>query len=172
MTDRFTEKCRKVLRSLISETVIFISGIQLAEAYPEAAISLARTCMNLVSKARKHLKSEEKRDEYVEKACDELEIAMNLFMSVILGKPASAIARRHIPQGAEDSRVLILDIAHSHTHKAIDFLKKSKNFERDRETLHLLSKARRESAPTTLYKLAYKISRSSKGTSSFRSFST
>lgn len=136
-----------------------MSGVQLAEAHPEVAISLARTCRNLVSEAMEHLDSREIRDEYLEKACDELEIARDLFTSVILGEPASTIARRNIPRGTEDNKVLILDIAHSHTHRAIDYLKESKNFALYHEPLQLLSKARRESAPTTLYKLAYEMAR-------------
>lgn len=160
LADGFIEKCRTVLRSLFSETVVFMSAVQLAEVHPEAAVSLARMCMNLVVEAMGHVRDQEKRDEYVEKALNELEIARDLFASVILGEPVSAIARRFIPQGSEDRRVLILDTAHSHTHRAIDSLKKSKNFGLYHELLQLLSKARRESAPTTLYRLAYKMARS------------
>ena len=157
MADNFIEKCRKVLHPLISETIVFMSGVQLAEAHPEAAISLARTCMNLVSEVREQLRAQERRDKYLEKASEELEIARCLFMSVIVGEPASTIARMNIPKGSEDNKVLILDIAHSHTHRAIDSLKKSKNFESYHEPLQLLSKARRDSAPTALNRLAYRI---------------
>jgi len=160
LADNFIEKCRKVLHSLISETVVFMSGVQLAEAHPEAAISLARTCMNLVSEVREQLRAQERRDKYLEKASEELEIARYLFMSVIVGEPVSTIARMNIPRGSEDNKVLILDIAHSHTHRAIDSLRKSKNFESYHESLQLLSKARRDSAPTTLYRLAYRMARS------------
>jgi hypothetical protein len=152
-------KFRKVIHSLFSETAVFMSGVQLAEAHPEAAISLARTCMKLVIEAMELLRSQEERDEYIEKACNELEIAKDLFASVVLGESSSAISRRFVPEGAEDKRVLILDIAHSHTHRAIDSLKKSKNFELYHELLELLSKARRDSAPTTLYRLAYKMAK-------------
>lgn len=47
--------CRRVLRSLISETVVFEVGVEMAEAYPEAAVSLARTCMELVNEAMMQL---------------------------------------------------------------------------------------------------------------------
>ena len=106
------------------------------------------------------LRSQERRDEYLERACNELEIAKDLFASAILGESSSAIARRFVPEGAEDRRVLILDIANSHTHRAIDSLKKSKNLQLYQELLELLSKARRDSAPTTLYRLACKMAKS------------
>jgi len=155
----FIEKCKRVLHLLISETIVFTSGVQLAETHPEAAISLSKACVKLVSEAMGYLRNCEKMDEYIKKACNELEIAKDLFMSVISGEPASVVAMKFIPRGAEDNRVLVLDIAHSHTHKAIDFLKNSENFESNFEVLNLLSEARRESAPTTLYKLAYKMAR-------------
>jgi len=146
-----------VLRSLISETVVFVAGVEMAEAHPEAAVSLARACMELVNEAMKQISSLEGRDEHLERAYEELEIAGELFKSVIVGEPASPIAKRAISQGAEGRQVLILDIAHSHTHRAIDSLRKSKNFESHYELLHILGKARRESAPTTLYRLAYEM---------------
>jgi len=151
----FIEGCRRVLRSLISETVVFVAGVEMAEAHPETAVSLARTCMELVNEAMRQISSPEGRDEHLEKAYGELGIARELFKSVIVGEPVSPIAKRAIPQGAEGRRILILDIAHSHTHRAIDSLRKSKNFESYQELLHILGKARRESAPTTLYRLAY-----------------
>lgn len=66
---------------------------------------------------------------------------------------------RLVPRGFGDKRVLLLDIAHSYTHRAIESLKKSENFESYREVLNLLSKARRKSAPTMLYELAYTIAK-------------
>ncbi len=156
----FIEGCRRVLRSLISETVVFVAGVERAEAHPEAAVSLARTCLELVNEAMRQISGPEGGDEHLERAYGELEIARELFKSVIVGEPVSFIARRAVPQGAEGRRVLILDIAHSHTHRAIDALRKSKNFESCQELLHILGKARRESAPTTLYRLAYEMARS------------
>jgi len=153
----FIEGGRKMLRSLISETIVFVAGVEMAEAHPEAAVSLARACMELVNEAMKQISSLEGRDEHLERAYGELGIASELFKSVIAGEPVSLTAKRAIPQGAEGRRILILDIAHSHTHRAIDALRKSRNFESYHELLHLLGKARRESAPTTLYRLAYEM---------------
>ena len=64
----FIEGCRRVLHSLISETVVFVAGVEMAEAHPEAAVSLARTCMELVNEARKQINSPEGRDEHLERA--------------------------------------------------------------------------------------------------------
>jgi len=151
--------CRRVLGSLISETVVFMAGVELAEDHPEAAVSLARTCMELVGEAMVQFVSSERCDEYVKRAYDELKIARELFKSVVIGEPVSIVAKKLIPQGVEERKVLILDIAHSHVHRAIDSLKKSKSLELYHEPLQLLSKARRESAPTTLYRLAYEMAR-------------
>jgi len=152
------EFMRRVLRSLISETIVFVAGVEIAEAHPEAAVSLARTCMELVGEAIAQL-SDSERSEHVEEAYEELKIARELFKLVVTGEPVPIAYGRYIPQGAEERKILVLDIAHSHTHRAIDSLKKSKNFELYHEPLKLLSKARRDSAPTTLYKLAYEMAR-------------
>jgi len=156
----FIKGCRRVLRSLISETVVFVAGVEMAEDRPEAAVSLARTCMELVTEAMVQLSNSMIRDEHVERAYEKLEIARELFKSVVTGEPVSTVARKYAPQGTEERKILILDIAHSHTHRAIDILKKSKNFELYHETLQLLSKGRRDSAPTTLYRLAYEMAKS------------
>lgn len=155
----FIEGCRRVLRSLISETVVFVVGVEVAETHPETTVSLARTCMELVNEALGQIGDSEGGDGHLERAYGELEIARELFKSVIVGELVSPIARRAIPQGAEGRRILILDIAHSHTHRAIDSLRKSKDFESYQELLQILGKARRESAPTTLYRLAYEIAK-------------
>ncbi len=155
----FIEKCGNILRSLIAESAVFVAGVEMAEVHPEAAVSLARTCIELISEAMIQLSNSERRDEHLERAYEELEMARELFKSVVVGEPVSIIARKHVPQGAEGRKILILDIAHSHTHRAIDELKKSKNFELYHEPLQLLSRARRESAPTTLYRLAYEMAR-------------
>jgi len=152
------EPIRRVLHSLISETIVFVAGVEIAEAHPEAAVSLARTCLELVGEAMVQLTGSERREQ-VEEAYEELKIARELFKLVVTGEPVPIACRKYVPQGAEERKILVLDIAHSHTHRAIDSLKKSKNFEFYHEPLKLLSKARRDSAPTTLYKLAYEMAR-------------
>ncbi|MEM2849247.1 MAG: hypothetical protein QXI36_03115, partial [Candidatus Bathyarchaeia archaeon] len=67
--------------------------------------------------------------------------------------------RRCISYGVENRNIFILDLAHSYIHKAIDLLKKSRNCEIYCDILELLTIARRESAPATLYRLAYEMSR-------------
>ncbi len=76
----------------------------MAEAHPETAVSLARTCMELVNEAMRQISSPEVRDEHLEKAYGELEIARELFKSVIVGEPVYLIARRAITQGSEGRR--------------------------------------------------------------------
>lgn len=147
-----------LLRSLVREAIVFTAGVELAEADPEAAIRLAKTCMELVAEAMEQLKGLGE-DQEIMRAFRELEKARDLFMSVVTGEPASFIAKRSIPQGAEGRRILILDIAHSHTHRAIDMLRHSKRLESYEAPLGLLSRARRESAPTTLYRLAYELAK-------------
>jgi len=152
------ENCRRALHFLFSEAVVFVSGVQLAEKHPEAAIYLASRCLKLVCEAMECL-SRRLSDEFIEKAYEDLSIARDLFASVVEGEPVSLSVIRLVPRGFGDRRVLLLDIAHSYTHRAINSLKKSKNFESYREALSLLSKARRESAPTTLYEFAYMIAK-------------
>lgn len=148
-----------VLRSLIMETIVFTSGIRSAEADNSAAILLAGECIKHVSEAIVHLSSVEWRDEYVERAIKELKNAKELFKSVITGEQSPDIIRRCVFYGIENRSSLILDIAHNHVHRAIDLLRKSENCRVYSDVLELLTKARRESAPTTLYRLAYEISK-------------
>ncbi|MGQ9515426.1 MAG: hypothetical protein ACUVTL_10350 [Thermoproteota archaeon] len=150
----FIEKCRMALRSFLREAIVFAAGVEIAEAHPEAAILLARNCGEILEEAISHLSSQEERDSNFERALGELEVARDLFKSVVEGGPISPAARRAIPLELEGRRILILDAAHSHTHRAIDLLASSKGFEGYHEILKLLSRARRDSAPTTLYRIA------------------
>ncbi|MBS7611705.1 hypothetical protein KEJ27_05800 [Candidatus Bathyarchaeota archaeon] len=149
----------KALHSLIMEAIIFISGVRSAEVNSNAAVSLAGECVKLVSEAIGNLVNVEEKDEHVEKALKELENAKELFKSVITGERSTDTVRKCISYGVENRNIFILDLAHSHIHKAIDLLKKSRNCEVYRDVLELLTIARRESAPTTLYRLAYEMSR-------------
>ncbi|MBS7609822.1 hypothetical protein KEJ36_05645 [Candidatus Bathyarchaeota archaeon] len=160
MAEGLLKRGLRFLRFLVRETIVFTTGVELAEANPEAAVLLAKTCMGLVAEAMEQLKGLGE-DEEIVRAYKELEKARDLFASAVVGEPISFIARRSIPQGAEGRRVLILDIAHSHTHRAIDMLRRSKKLESYEAPLGLLSKARRESAPTTLYRLAYELAQQS-----------
>ncbi|MEM3546840.1 MAG: hypothetical protein QW547_06995 [Candidatus Bathyarchaeia archaeon] len=155
----FVKSLVKALHSLIIETIIFTSGVRSAEVNSNAAVYLAGECVKLVCEAMVHLAKVEEKDEYVEKALRELENAKNLFKSVVTGERSTDTIRICISYGVENRNVFILDLAHNHIHKAIDLLKKSRNFEMYREILELLAIARRESAPITLYRLAYDISR-------------
>ncbi|MBS7618125.1 hypothetical protein KEJ25_05940 [Candidatus Bathyarchaeota archaeon] len=149
----------KALHSLIMEAIIFISGVRSAEVNSNAAVSLAGECVKLVSEAIGNLVNVEEKDEHVEKALKELENAKELFKSVITGERSTDTVRKCISYGVENRNIFILDLAHSHIHKAIDLLKKSRNCEVYRDVLELLTIARRESAPTTLYRLTYEMSR-------------
>lgn len=60
------ENCRRALRFLFFEAVVFVSGVQLAEEHPEAAIYLASRCLKLVSGAMECL-SQGLSDEFVKK---------------------------------------------------------------------------------------------------------
>lgn len=155
----FVRSLVKALHSLIMETIIFTSGVRSAEINSDAAVSLAGECVKLVTEAMVHLLSVEEKDEYVKKALRELENAKELFKSVITGERSTDTIRRCISYGVENRNIFILDLAHSHIHKAIDLLKKSRNCEIYRDALEFLTIARRESAPTTLYRLAYEMSR-------------
>lgn len=154
------ERGWRALRSLITETVVFTAGVRLAEAHPEASISLARACLSLVSEAMGQLSGLGEKDASLQETYEELEVARDLFASILVGESVSPIARKTFPGGVGGRGILILDIAHSHVHRAIDLLRRSKDLEPYREPLRLLSEARRESAPTTLYKLAYEVARS------------
>jgi hypothetical protein len=153
------ERGRRVLHLLIKETAIFVAGVQVAEAHPEAAISLATTCLELVSEATEKLSTLEEKDPNLERACEELRAARDIFRSIVVGEPPH-VAEKFITNGIGGWSVLALDMAHSHTHRAIDLLTDSKNIEAHRELLELLSKARRDSSPTTLYRLSYEMARS------------
>jgi len=148
------------LHLLIKETAVFVAGVQVAEAHPEAAISLAKTCLELVSEATEKLSTLEEKDPNLERACEELRAARDIFSSIIVGEPPPHVAEKFITNGIGGCSVLALDMAHSHTHRAIDLLMDSKNIEAHRELLKLLSKARRDSSPTTLYRLSYEMARS------------
>ncbi len=147
----------KALHSIIMEVIVFTSGVRLAEVDSSAAVSLAGECIKLVSDAIAQLVNTTEKDEYVEEALRELENSKELFKSVITGERSTQTIKRCISYGLEDRNIFILDLAHSHVHKAIDLLKKSKNCNLYRDVLELLTTARRESAPTTLYKLAYEM---------------
>jgi len=139
------------------EAIVFTSGVRLAEVDGSAAVSLAGECVKLVSDAIAQLVNTTEKDEYVEEALRELENSKELFKSVITGERSTQTIKRCISYGLEDRNIFILDLAHSHVHKAIDLLKKSKNCNMYRGVLELLTTARRESAPTTLYRLAYEM---------------
>jgi|YelNatPaOPRAMG01_1025707.scaffolds.fasta_scaffold00131_44 hypothetical protein len=149
----------KALHSIAMEAIVFTSGVRLAEVDSSAAISLAGECLKLVSDAiaQLQLMNMTEKDEYVEEALRELENSKELFKSVITGERSTQTIKRCISYGLENRNIFILDLAHSHVHKAIDFLKKSKNCNLYRDVLELLTTARRESAPTTLYRLAYEM---------------
>ncbi len=149
----------KALHSLITETIIFTSGVRSAEVNSSAAVFLAGECVKLVSEAIGNLVNMEEKDEYVEKAIKELENAKELFKSVITGERPTDVVRKCISYGVENRNIFILDLAHSRIHKSIELLKKSRNCEAYRNILELLTITRRESAPTTLYRLAYEMSR-------------
>lgn len=132
-------------------------GIEAAERNPEAAVQLAKACMKLVSEATSQLRREYAREEAARRAYEDLETAERLFRSVVAGRLISKDAEKVIPYGADASRVLILDVAHSYVHKAINHLKESENVRDYSEAIELLNEARRTSAPKTLYKLVYEI---------------
>ena len=63
--------------------------------------------MNLVIEAIEHLELRGRKDEHIGRAFCELEIARDLFLSVISGELSSILAIRYIQQGAEKNRVMI-----------------------------------------------------------------
>jgi hypothetical protein len=147
----------KALHNIIMEAIVFTSGVRLAEVDSSAAVSLAGECVKLVSEAIAQLINTTEKDECVEKALGELENSRELFKSVVTGERSTDIIRRCVSYGVEDRNIFILDLAHSHVHKAIELLKKSKNCGVYRDVLDVLTTARRESAPATLYRLAYEM---------------
>jgi hypothetical protein len=96
------ERSLGLLRSLIKEAVIFAAGMEMAEAHPEAAVRLARACMELVADAVGQLKSPGGGGGTSKKAFGELEIARDLFGSVVVGEPASPLARKYVRKGPRE----------------------------------------------------------------------
>lgn len=154
---------RRALHSLAFEAIVFTSGIEAVERAPEASATLAEACARRVGEALTSLAGlGSSTDDGIGKACEELRTAREIFQYLATGERvtrcvAEAI-RRYEPVRRRGGRLAcLLDEAHSHTHTALTLLRKSGLAEELADVIDLVSKARRESAPTTLCRLACKM---------------
>lgn len=147
LANRLLEAIARALRSLTFEAMIFTVGVMAAEKSPEVAATLAKKCGSHVKNALNSLTilTDETDDDHLKHARGQLIMAGELFESVIL-EVAS-------PRGGKP--VYLLDCAHSEVHKAIKTISRSPLASELKDILNLLQQAREDSAPMSLYRLAY-----------------
>ena len=157
----FLDICRKVLTTLIRETVLFSTAVELAEAHPKAVRAVAKACRNLVKESLDWLQGFT-ADAVVERACERLRISLSILDALAEGRSLSKEVRGKLPYYPSDKPLLLLDLAHSYVHEAIDLLKQSEGFKSQHGLLELLSEARRRSAPKHVYQAIYRLTKGSK----------
>lgn len=137
----------RALRFLTLEVMVFTMGVMAAENSPEVAATLAKKCVSHIKNALDALTvlMDEIDDEHLKHAREQLVMAGELFESVIF-EVAS-------PRGGKP--VYLLDCAHSEVHEAIKTISRSPVASELRDILDLLQQAREDSAPMSLYRLAY-----------------
>lgn len=158
---RFLDICRNVLTNLIRETVLFSMAVELAEAHPKAVKAVAKACRNLVKESLDRLQGFT-ADAIVEKACERLRISLSILDALAEGGSVSKEVLGKLPYHASGKPLLLLDIAHSYIHEAIDLLRRSEAFTSHHRLLKLLSEARRRSAPKHVYHSIYRLAKDKK----------
>ncbi len=157
----FLDICRNVLTTLIRETVLFSTAVELAEAHPKAVRAVAKACRNLVKESLDWLQGFT-ADAVVEKACERLRLSLSILDALAEGRSLSKEVQGKLPCYTSDKPLLLLDLAHSYVHEAIDLLKQSEAFENQHGLLELLSEARRRSAPKHVYSSIYRLAKDQK----------
>lgn len=147
LANRFFKAVVRALRSLISEAIVFTTGVMAAEKAPNVAATLAKKCGSHVKNALNFLAIviDETDDEHLKRARGQLIKAGELFESVVL----------EVASPRSGKPVYLLDCAHSEVHEAIKTISRSPLAIELTDILDLLQQAREQSAPMTLYRLAY-----------------
>lgn len=151
---------RRILSSLIREALLFSAAVELAESHPKAVGAVAEACRGLVRESLEELQNIE-ADEYVEKACEKLRLSLSI-LDFLAGDTVLRGLEEKLPPYTFNKPLLLLDMAHSYVHEAIDFLNRSERFRAQQRLLELLSEARRRSAPKHVYLTIYRLVRESR----------
>ncbi len=154
-------KVVKLLKNLALNEISFCHYDRAIEENKIASIIIARRSITLLAESLDCLSSilkEVEYDEYLVKAYEELKIAYKILQEIAYGDIADIELLKSVSY-VEQKYPLLLDEAHYRIHNSIRYLRKSRVeiFKEYDKILDLLEKARRETMPSKLCRLALDI---------------